>query len=244
MASRLDHWQLSWRQYMHAAPIPGRGSRFRHDSKRLLQAVRLAARIRGGSGGLVDVIAKSLAAALPPFLQPAFIDDVSGALHDSVKSSLPSSSAIQRAELALDVAMMLVQRGRAASQPDVVRVGWADSSPIGGRDWIWSEYHEIERGRLVETFEAVVSVANATSEYARVAVAEIAELGGEVLNRSEVGVVPCCPDTSILFPRCVTRSVVLVAVVIAVVVVVLLLLLGAIVIVVVVASDVLVQAVT
>ena len=122
---------------------------------------------------MLEIIAKSLATTLPPFLQQAFLDDVTGALTDDARASLPSACIIRRCELSLDAALMLVQRDRVASaglaagKPSVVRFGWADSSPIAGFDWIWSEYHEISRDRLVETFEAAVSLANATSTFAR-----------------------------------------------------------------------------
>jgi hypothetical protein len=169
LACRFDGWSYSWKHYLSSPSIlDGEGSRFRHNSKCLLQAIRLAANLRGGASSLEDVITQSLAASLPPFLQRSFLDDVSGRLKPEVVKHPPSATSIRRNELALDVGLMLLQREASikCSTSPCFRVGWADSSPIAGYDWIWSEYHEIAHRDVLACFEAVVSLAAATKSFA------------------------------------------------------------------------------
>jgi hypothetical protein len=138
LSARFDRWHLDWKLCLGAAPYQSGGGRFRHDSKRLLEVLRLAIRLRGGSSTLVRWIAQALSATLPPFLQRAFIDDVTGDLATPLKKMMPSPSSIRRAELSLDIALLTLQRQSGQKSTNVVRVGWADSSPLAGYDWIWS----------------------------------------------------------------------------------------------------------
>ena len=148
--TRLDKWTFSWQQAMGMLNLPRGASAFRHDSRKLLSAVRMSAHLKGGPRSLVDVLAKSLALALPEFLRADFI------AHTLKPTTLPSRATIQRGELALDVALMLLQRLREQSHgQNVIRIAWADSSPLAGYDWIWSQYHEIPVRDLPLTFKAV-----------------------------------------------------------------------------------------
>ncbi len=158
VALQFDRWHFSWSQCLKAACGASLGSRFRHDTKRLLHCIRMSAALKGGAGKLADIIAQALASVLPTFLQRAFLSDVSGELLGDVRALVPSASLMRRYELSLDAALMLIQRESAGSS-EVVRVGWADSSPMKGFDWAWSEFHEIRVRDLVSTFEAVVSLA-------------------------------------------------------------------------------------
>ena len=76
--------------------------------------------------------------------------------HTGTVSSLGSASLIQRYELSLDVALLLLQRRMESAYGNrVVRVAWTDSSPIAGYDWIWSQYHAIAQVDVLKTFQAV-----------------------------------------------------------------------------------------
>jgi hypothetical protein len=172
-ASRFDLWSVSWKHCLNLIRLPdeiGTGPNFRHSSKKLLQVIRLVLKLRGGSSTLADVIAKSLALALPSFMQPAFLNDISDLVAD-VKAAMPSAALVRRYELALDAAMMLLQRKAAeadrADGSSCIRMGLTDLSPMAGFDWLWSEYHEIRQDNLVATFQAVVSLTCAIAGHVR-----------------------------------------------------------------------------
>ena len=152
----LDRWSFSWRQAMGMLNGPGGVSRFRHTSHKVLDCIRLSAHLTGGSSSLVDVVAQSLASVLPEFLREAFIKNVTKP--SSNRRLLPSASLIRRYELAFDVALMLLSRKRASSVSSCIRVGWSDSSPLAGYDWIWSQYHEVDKSHLLATFRAISSL--------------------------------------------------------------------------------------
>ena len=159
MAATFSRWGMSWRSCLGQLVLPtGSASRFKHESAKMLQTIRLATSIRGGASNLIDILSKSLASVLPGFMQAAFLNDILD-LSDDVKKSLPSTSLIQRYELSLDIALLLLQR-EVSRNTEVVRVAWADSSPMGGFDWLWSEYHEVDKSKLASTFHAVTLLAN------------------------------------------------------------------------------------
>ena len=105
----LDTWNLCWRQAMGTLRLPSEVSKYRHSSKRILRAITLASEIRGGSGSLHKVVAQSLAAALPEFMQSSFLNDVLDP-NAALKSIIPSAALVSRYELSLDIAMLLLQR--------------------------------------------------------------------------------------------------------------------------------------
>ncbi|CAE7581880.1 unnamed protein product, partial [Symbiodinium necroappetens] len=159
----LDRWSLSWRQAMGMLNGPGGVSRFRHTSHKVLDCIRLSAHLTGGSSSLVDVVAQSLASVLPEFLREAFIKNVTKP--SSNRRLLPSASLIRRYELAFDVALMLLSRKRASSVSSCIRVGWSDSSPLAGYDWIWSQYHEVDKSHLLATFRAISSLQQGVASF-------------------------------------------------------------------------------
>jgi hypothetical protein len=182
VAARFDRWSLSWKQCLNLISAPrgeGWGSRFRHDSRKMLHVIRLASKLRGGASSLAEIVAKSLAAVLPNFLQQSFLDDALD-LRIDVKAALPSPAISRRYEIALDIALMLLQRNSvqssASSGSSFVRMGLADSSPMAGFDWLWSEYYELDKRNVVSTFEAVVSLTGAIEAFAR----EQEQLGEEL----------------------------------------------------------------
>lgn len=93
----LDQWGLAWEQSFGTLRLPGSVTRFRHSARKMLECIRLANRVRGGSSKLLEVIARALATALPGFLQKDFLDNVDTAT-DAVEDTTPSSSLILRHE--------------------------------------------------------------------------------------------------------------------------------------------------
>lgn len=115
---------------------------------------------------MADVLSRALSLALPPALRGFFLSSPRQDI------GIPSKSQIRHSELSVDLAFMLLQRERC---PDnVVRYMWSDSSPMAGYDWLWSQYHEISRGSLVELHSAVRSL-----EVAMLGVAETLEPAAE-----------------------------------------------------------------
>ena len=54
----------------------------------------------------------------------------------------------------------------AAFNLDCVRFLWVDSSPLARFDWLWSQYIEIDRVRLVGVFKSALSLEVVISAYA------------------------------------------------------------------------------
>jgi len=54
----------------------------------------------------------------------------------------------------------------AAFNLDCVRFLWVDSSPLARFDWLWSQYIEIDRVRLVGVFKSALSLEVSISAYA------------------------------------------------------------------------------
>ena len=154
----LDSWGGSWRNAMGMLNISGGGSKFRHTARKLLDCIRLSTCLTGGPSNLADVVAQSLSLVLPEFLRAPFLSNIKSQKHGII----PSASLISRYELALDVALCLLARETA--DQGCIRVGWADSSPLAGYDWIWSQYHEIRESMLLSCFQAVHNLHRAVSE--------------------------------------------------------------------------------
>ena len=83
--------------------IEGGGTRFRHNSRKLLDSIRFSSMLMGGPTALVDALAQSLAIALPEFLRQPFVKSVTQP-SDLLRSITPSPAIVRRYELSLDVA--------------------------------------------------------------------------------------------------------------------------------------------
>ena len=131
MAAVLHAWGLSFQQISNCQLGVTKFSRYKYSADKLLKAVRLALRLRGGPVALEDTIARSLALALPLYLQGSFLRDHNDSLRLRLHDSLvPSRSMVQRSELALDVAILLLVRSMFSAQS--YRFALSDSSPLGG----------------------------------------------------------------------------------------------------------------
>ena len=133
----------------------GQTSRFRHGSRKLTGVIRMATYLKGGPDSLSEVIERSLHIASPSLCTWGALDFRAG--------GLPSASLTRRYELSLDLAIMLMQRETAGLDGEHVRYSWADASPIGGADWLWSQYHEILSDKLAEAFSAVCELHEAVA---------------------------------------------------------------------------------
>lgn len=160
----LDRWRFSWRQAMGMLNVSGGGTRFRHNSAKLLDCIRLSKDLSGGPSSLVNVVAQSLALALPEFLRQPFLSHITQP-NERLREITPSPTLIQRHEVSLDVALMLLARQSSAT--DCIRVGWSDSSPLAGYDWLWSQFHEIPLSKVVQCHRAVSALQQGTEAFVR-----------------------------------------------------------------------------
>lgn len=129
------------------------GKKSVHDSAVLIECIRAARFVGGGASRLKEAACMQIRAVLPPSLGPSLAEEV------QQSRTIPSSSALQRHELGLDMSLMLLERRRKESGPAVVRFGWADSSPQGDHNWLWLQHHSIPVESLVPTMYAVFDLA-------------------------------------------------------------------------------------
>ena len=106
----------------------------RHTGIALLAALDVSVLLRSNGAGLRDVCEKALA-ALDPSLKT---------LIGQRLLTLPSSRTIRRHLLTLDVATVLFTSVHQKKSAPLARYGWADSSPLGGYDWLWIKHMEIK----------------------------------------------------------------------------------------------------
>ena len=127
--------------------------RFLHGSRKLLECIRLSALLKGGARSLVEVMERSLLACAPRLITA---DVLAGMRSKSVAKAakVGSASLLSRYELSLDLALMMCSKSLWASQ-DWTRFGHADSSPMGGYDWLWSQHLQVPTGSLTRCFMAV-----------------------------------------------------------------------------------------
>ena len=162
LVTTLDRWNFSWKEAMGMLNMSGGGSAFRHTSHKVTDCVRMSTFLTGGPASLVAAVAQSLATVLPEFLRELFIKHITKP-RSHMANILPSASLLQRYEIALDTALMLLARERASGE--CIRVGWSDSSLLAGYDWIWSQYHEIDQRKVLQTFKAVRSLRHAVCAF-------------------------------------------------------------------------------
>ena len=162
---KLDTWCCSLLEAQGQLFQQGRATKMRHDSKRLLECIRFSRCLSGGPDQLIQAIQRALALALPPTMSGILLKSFDSNAHILV----PSPSLMRHYEIAIDIAFVLLQRRVCAA--DVVRYRWSDSSPLAGFDWLWTQHHEIRRSKLVETFNALVSLENAMND----CITEVAE---------------------------------------------------------------------
>ena len=79
----------------------------RYDSLKLLQCIRACTSVEGGPSGLEDTIKKCIALQVPEALRGLFVD-----ASNNLISKPPSRALIQRYELSLDVALMILEQKR------------------------------------------------------------------------------------------------------------------------------------
>ena len=156
IVDKLDQYQLSHQIQAGIIKMEGAHSTYRHSAKKMLECLRLASFIKGGSRNLALVVEHSLRAALP-----GITDEDLG----SAKQALPSRSLVQLNDLALDVGLVYCQLDD--YDLNSCRVSWSDSSPVAGFDWIWSQAHEVKEDRLLATFDAVLELAAATKQFCK-----------------------------------------------------------------------------
>ena len=103
----LDSWKqaLDSNTYINMRSTQQR--QFRHDSRVLLECIRLAKHLSGGSDSLYEVVQRCISMAVPPAFRDTFAK-VCGQAMDSG----PSATLVRHYELTLDVALLLLQKKR------------------------------------------------------------------------------------------------------------------------------------
>ena len=157
----LGGWHQALLNASGFAPPVGSGSRrFVHDSRKILECIRLASYLQGGADHLSEVMQRALQCAAPRLL--------SGALVETLRqpSVMPSPALIRRYELALDIALVLAVRKRADSGA-MFRFGHADSSPIAGFDWLWSQHMELRASSAPDVLSAMLKLGSMAEDRRR-----------------------------------------------------------------------------
>jgi hypothetical protein len=162
---QLSQWSIS---LSHGGADDDFGpARHHFKSTKLLSAIRLGLAVKGGSGRLVEVVKQSILFAAPVTLRKTLMESLDR------PGTIPSGSLIRRYELALDIALQLTAQRR-SSLDRVCRYGHADSSPIAGYDWMWSQYVEIRAADVAPTYLAVCQLAVAMQSWAQ----QLSQVGG------------------------------------------------------------------
>jgi hypothetical protein len=166
----LNYWQDSF-QDMNEPQM----SKFKHSSRKLIQAIKSASLLRGGGKRLSEMVARVLTMALPPAFHEAFMHYAShegdellqARLSKDMDEAIPSPSLINRYELCLDLAISMLQRLIKERSPagSLIKFGLTDASPMAGYDWLWSMFIEIRRERLISTWQSVMFIKRSTEQY-------------------------------------------------------------------------------
>eukprot|EP00971_Amphidinium_carterae_P352670 6492698-Amphidinium_carterae.1 len=102
----------------------------------IIQCLRFAHKLRGGKANVGAVMNLGVQALLPSSVAKDWVD--------MIQTSAPSASTLGRAELALDATLCSMSRKRHVSSiSQVVRFGFADSSPQASHDWLLSEHRAV-----------------------------------------------------------------------------------------------------
>ena len=121
----------------------------------LIEAVVMADMLRDGSK-LREIVRRSCKALLPPAQFEVVVENLN-------TGGIPRVSAARRARCYFDFAFAVAMRqhicapGDAAAAPPIL-YGWADSSPMGGRNWLVSHFH-LWRAQTASEMRAVLAAA-------------------------------------------------------------------------------------
>ena len=119
----------------------------RHSSRKLIECLRLSRVLKAGAYKLEFAMQRAVN-VLHPNIPPV-----------KLTTELPSTSALHRYELSLDVAIM---RNRADEWQGRIRFMWMDASPQKKINWIWAEFYDIRLDVLLDVFVAVVEMSTFT----------------------------------------------------------------------------------
>ena len=150
----LRAWSYSMWEHRGMCKELSSNGRFLHCSRKLLECIRLASFLKGGPSSLQQVVERSLLLAAPRIISPELLDSVRASSNTKL---LATPSLLRRYELALDMALILCSRTNWSSSL-WARYGHADSSPMAGFDWLWSQHNQIQPSCLVKCFECIRQV--------------------------------------------------------------------------------------
>ena len=161
--STFQSWYADLLSSHGVAPGLSFHRKFVHSSKVLVKCVRMASFLKSGPSALVDVLEQGLSLVAPRFISNGLLE----ALHKK-PSKPPSPSLLRRYELALDIALILAVRARQGrGHGDSFKFGHADSSPMAGFDWLWTQTTELSMQNSVRALKAVHTLAASAGEVRR-----------------------------------------------------------------------------
>ena len=105
----------------------------RHTGSQLLAALDMSVLLRSNASSLREICEKALI-TLDPSLRGLIADRL---------STLPSSRSVRRHMLTLDASLILFEKEYCQAFPTTIRYGWADSSPLGGYEWLWCKHTKV-----------------------------------------------------------------------------------------------------
>ena len=143
VATRLRLWDVTLAEEAGECKSAMTSEHVKFTSMSLLESLRLCRTLKGGGRRLGFAVERA-AKILSPNAKTV-----------NVSQLVPSYATMQRAELSLDVAIMLE---RSNTWEGHIRYMWMDASPQKNFDWIWAEFEEIRVDVLLEVFDAVVSM--------------------------------------------------------------------------------------
>ena len=117
-----------------------------YSDRQLVGMVLFAWHLRD-SVGFKEAAPSALEAMFPKFFSLTGFGTGRGVLKQS-------KTLLRSAQLSVDVALMLLRRKNFEEHPNIVRYGWADSSPIAQADWIICKHQAIASQSCVELFQA------------------------------------------------------------------------------------------
>ena len=167
----LDSWSTLLRGALGTADgMSGYPRRQKYESDTLLECIRLASLLTGRGSRLHEVVKRSLVLVAPAFLSKALADN----LGQDCLGIIPHATLLQRHEFSLDAALQVFLRKRSLEK-SVFRYGHADSSPIAGYDWLWTQHVEIPVAAVDKAFKAVLTLQQETETWYRTELADLEE---------------------------------------------------------------------
>ena len=160
VATVLEVWQQNLSNPQRSLDEGSGLGRFVYSTQKLVECIRLSSLLKGGASRLADVVIASLSMTLPAYMREPYLHVVKN------HRTLPSETLVRRSELALDISILGLANNRLrASVGSFTRSGLADSSPVRGVEWLWSQYSQVQTSDVIKVGEAFETLAHAIQAF-------------------------------------------------------------------------------